>query len=190
MSIPVAVGAPALVSRIDQICFLVADVDRAVASYSELFPATHWRGYRYAPDTVPALGYRGEPGRFSFWVALSDTDPQIELIQSIEGPSIYTEWIARRGLGFHHIGTFTTSLASDAAALEARGMAIIQWGRGYGLDGDGGFAYLDSLQQAGVVIELIEIPKRRRTPDREWEVSRQGPPAREGRLSSRSFGNG
>jgi catechol 2,3-dioxygenase-like lactoylglutathione lyase family enzyme len=81
VSIPVEAGGPAPIGRIDQICFLVANVDRAVATYSKVFDVTHWRGYRYAPDTVPALGYRGEPGRFSFWVALSDTDPQIELIQ-------------------------------------------------------------------------------------------------------------
>ena len=165
-----------MIGRVDQLCFLVEDIDRGVAEYSELFPATHWRGYRYAPDTVPALGYRGDPGRFAFWVALSDTDPQIELIQSLEGPSIYTEWIEQRGLGFHHIGTFTKTIDADVAALEARGMSVSQWGRGYGLDGDGGFAYLDSLEQIGVVLELIEIPKRRRTPDREWDVSRQGPP--------------
>jgi hypothetical protein len=172
MSTSVELNGAALIGRVDQLCFLVDDIDRGVATYSELFPATHWRGYRYAPDTVPRLGYRGGPGRFSFWVALSDTDPQIELIQSIEGPSIYTEWIEQRGLGFHHIGSFTTSLAADAAALEARGLEISQWGGGYGLDGDGGFVYLDSLAQHGVVIELIEIPKRRRAPDREWQLSR------------------
>jgi hypothetical protein len=50
-------------------------------------------------------------------------------------------------------------------------MAISQWGRGYGLDGDGGFTYLDSLEQLGVVVELIEIPKRRRSPDRQWTAA-------------------
>ena len=163
-----------MISRVDQLCFLVDDIDRGIATHSELFGATHWRGHRYGPDTVSELGYRGAPGRFSFWVALSGCDPQIELIESIEGPSIYTEWIDQRGLGFHHIGSFTTSLAADAAALEARGLAISQWGRGYGLDGDddGGFVYLDSVAQLGVVIELIEIPRRRRAPDREWPLSR------------------
>jgi hypothetical protein len=160
----------AVIGRVDQLCFLVDDIDRGMATYSQLFGATQWRIYRYGPDTIPALGYRGEPGRFSFWVALSDCDPQIELIESIEGPSIYTEWIEQRGLGFHHIGHFTTSLDADAAALERHGMAISQWGRGYGLDGDGAFTYLDSLDQLGVVVELIEIPKRRRSPDRQWTV--------------------
>jgi catechol 2,3-dioxygenase-like lactoylglutathione lyase family enzyme len=167
-----------VIGRIDQICFLVDDIDASIEGYSQLFGATRWRGYRYGPDTVPQLVYRGEPGRFSFWIALSDCDPQIELIQSLEGPSVYTEWIEARGLGFHHIGTFTRDMAADTAALQAMGLAVSQWGRGYGLDGDGGFTYLDSLQALGVVVELIEIPARRRTPDREWVVSRKGPPAR------------
>jgi hypothetical protein len=161
-----------VIARVDQLCFLVEDIDEGIDRYSELFPATHWRIYRYGPDTIPALGYRGGPGRFSFWVALSDIDPQIELIQSLEGPSIYTEWIEQHGLGFHHLGSFTKSIDADAAALEARGIAISQWGRGYGLDGDGGFTYLDSLEQLGVIVELIEIPARRRTPERERTVTR------------------
>ena len=160
-----------MIGRVDQLCFLVADIDEGIATYSKLFEASNWRAYRYGPDTVPTLRYRDEPGRFSFWVALADTDPQIELIQTLEGPSIYSEWIEQRGLGFHHIGHFTDDLAAATAALAARGMPVIQSGSGYGLDGDGGFVYLDSLEQLGVVVELVEIPKRRRTPDREWHLS-------------------
>jgi methylmalonyl-CoA/ethylmalonyl-CoA epimerase len=164
-------GMPVL-NRIDQICVLVEDLDSAIAVYSELFSATTWRGYLYTPESVPELGYRGGPGEFSFWVALSDLQPQIELIQSVSGPSIYTEWLDQHGPGLHHVGIITESLASDVEALEAQGLVASQWGRGYGLDGDGGFAYFDSPALPGVVIELIEIPKARRPPDREWLISR------------------
>jgi catechol 2,3-dioxygenase-like lactoylglutathione lyase family enzyme len=156
--------------QIDQVCVLVDDLDDAIRRYSDLFAATHWRGYRYSPDTVAQLGYRGAQGTFSMWVALSDTVPQIELIKSISGPSIYTEWIERHGFGFHHFGVFTQTLAADVQALEEQGFVVSQSGRGYGLDGDGGFAYLDSLEQLGVVLELIEVPARRRPPDREWHI--------------------
>ena len=117
---------------------------------------------------MPELGYRGGPGEFSFWVALSDVEPQIELIQSVAGPSIYTEWLDRNGTGLHHVGIVTDNLTADVETLEARGFAVSQSGRGYGLEGDGGFAYFDSLALLGVLIELIEIPKVRRPPDREW----------------------
>lgn len=166
-----AAAAP-LFERADQLCILVESIEGAVATYSQLFAVTRWRVYRYGPDTVPELGYRGGDGRFSMWVALSDSVPQIELIESISGPSLYTEWIAEHGFGFHHVGVFTSSIATSLQALTARGMSVSQWGRGYGLDGDGGFAYVDSLEQLGFVLELIEIPKRRRPPDREWVVTR------------------
>jgi methylmalonyl-CoA/ethylmalonyl-CoA epimerase len=154
--------------RVDQICVLVENLDEAIATYSPLFAAKSWRGYRYGPDTVAELEYRGAPGTFSMWLALSDTTPQIELIQSVEGPSLYTEWIERFGFGFHHIGMVSANLAADTQGLEAQGFVVSQSGRGYGLDGDGGFAYFDSFERLGLVLELIEVPRRRRTPDREW----------------------
>jgi methylmalonyl-CoA/ethylmalonyl-CoA epimerase len=170
LSVP---GAVPVLGRADQISMIVEDLERGIAEYSTLFSLTNWRAYRYGPDTVPELGHRGSPGVFSFWVALSDTDPQIELIESIAGPSIYTEWLEAHGPGFHHIGVFTKSLRADTEKLEARGLAVSQWGRGYGLDGDGGFAYFDSVAALGVVVELIEVPVRRRPPDREWWISRK-----------------
>jgi hypothetical protein len=69
------------------------------------------------------------------------------LIQSVSGPSIYTEWLDRHGTGFRHVGIFTDNLAADVEALEAleaQGLVVSQSGRGYGLEGDGGFAYFDS----------------------------------------------
>ena len=162
---------PVPLARVDQVGILVESLDEAVAVYSELFPATTWRGYLYTPETVPELRYRGAPGEFSFWVALSDVQPQIELIQSVSGPSIYTEWLDRHGTGLHHVGTFTNDLTMDVETLEAQGLAVSQSGRGYGLEGDGGFAYFDSLV-LGVIIELIEIPLVRRPPDREWVSAR------------------
>lgn len=160
----------ASLSRIDQVCILVDDLDQGVVEYSEMYFVKHWRGYLYSPDTVPELGYRGGAGQFSMWIALSDSDPQIELVQSVSGPSIYTEWLEEHGPGFHHFGTFTNDLAADVEALQTQGLVICQWGRGYGVDGDGCFVYFDSVDRLGVFVELIDAPQRR-TPDREWLIS-------------------
>jgi hypothetical protein len=95
------------------------------------------------------------------------------LIQSLRGPSIYSDWIERHGYGLHHLGFFTTEMAARVRDLEGLGLRVSQWGRGYGLDGDGGFTYFDSLAAFGVIIELIEIPRRRRQPQREWAIRRR-----------------
>ena len=44
------------------------------------------------------------------------------------------------------------------------GFAVTMEGSGYGLDGDGHFAYLDTEDTFGIALELMERPKRRRTP--------------------------
>lgn len=163
--------APAL-GRIDQVCVLVDDLDRAVVEFSALYAATSWRAYFYGPETVRELGFRGARSTLSFWVALSDTDPQLELIQSVSGPSIYTEWLDRHGPGFHHFGTFTQDLDAGRKQLEQQGYVLSQWGFGFGADGDGRFAYFDSVDRLGLAVELIEVPTRRRAPDRAWTIER------------------
>jgi methylmalonyl-CoA/ethylmalonyl-CoA epimerase len=165
--------AAAALPRVDQVCMLVDDIDEGIARYSAVFPATRWRIYRYGPDSVQGLTFRGQPSDLCFWVALSDCDPQIELIQSLHGPSIYSEWLDQHGTGFHHLGVFTKNLAADTANLEALGLVVSQAGYGYGLDGDGGFAYFDSVATFGVILELIEVPARRRQPDRECVINRR-----------------
>jgi hypothetical protein len=70
--------------------------------------------------------------------------------------------------GFHHAGIFTRHLHDDVARLEARDIEVIQSGRGFGAAGDEAVAYLDSAARLGLALELIEVPRARRKPDREW----------------------
>ena len=71
----------------------------------------------------------------------------------------------QRGEGLHHLGFWVDSLTEAAAEFTASGYEAIQTGAGYGLDGDGGYAYFDTSAELGVILELIEVPKRRREPD-------------------------
>jgi methylmalonyl-CoA/ethylmalonyl-CoA epimerase len=55
---------------------------------------------------------------------------------------------------------------------------VIQSGRGYGRWGDGGYAYLDTEESLGMILELIEVPRERVPPEREFppaqEIQRRG----------------
>ena len=164
--------ASSLLGGVGQVGILVDDVERAVAEASALFPISRWRAYRYGSDNVRDLTYRGQPSTMEFWVVLSDVTPQVEYVQTVRGPNIYTEWLDRHQVGVHHIGVYTDSLDADVERLTAHGLTVVQSGRGYGLDGDGGFAYFDTLDSLGVILELIAVPARRRPPDREWVVTR------------------
>lgn len=148
--------------RVDQVAFLVDDLSAAMDPWSALYRNEDWRIYTYNAGNVPHLTYRGASGTFEMRLALIGSAPQIELIQPISGPSIYHDWIERHGYGLHHLGFFVPSVAEVIEHLEAAGHPVIQSGAGYGLDGDGGFAYFDFEDIYGVHLEAIEVPARRR----------------------------
>jgi methylmalonyl-CoA/ethylmalonyl-CoA epimerase len=147
---------------ITQVALLVPDLVSAVATWSSAFGRSDWLVYTYGPGTVPHLTFRGEPGRFSMRLSLSGANPQLELIEPLEGPSIYHEWLEDHGFGVHHLGFHVPRLGPIAEALAADGFSPVQAGSGYGLDGDGAFAYYDLVDALGLYLEIIETPARRR----------------------------
>ncbi|ADB50696.1 conserved hypothetical protein [Conexibacter woesei DSM 14684] len=156
--------------RADQIGIVVHDLDRALARYERALGGGPWRIWTYGPRNVPRLTYRGADAAFEMRVALSSSVPQIELIEAISGPSIYTEWLDRHGEGLHHLGMFEEDVDGGIARMAAQGFDLMQSGRGYGRDGDGGFLYFDTAAELGVILELIEVPARRRTPEAIWPL--------------------
>jgi hypothetical protein len=100
-------------------------------------------------------------------LALAMVGPlQIELIQPLEGDTIYADFVRKRGYGLHHIAVAVDDMESAIAQAEAAGLTVIQDGGGFGLDGDGGYAYLDTEDMIGVTLEFVELPKRRAEPER------------------------
>ena len=151
--------------RQDQIGIVVADLGAAMRRYSRIFDCGAWSVWTYGPALFRESSFRGRAGRFSMRLALAGAGPQIELIEPVQGPSLYHEWLTQHGEGLHHIGMRVPDLTAATREMADRGFAVLQSGRGYGLDGDGGFAYLDSAAEMGVILELIEVPARRREPE-------------------------
>jgi methylmalonyl-CoA/ethylmalonyl-CoA epimerase len=151
--------------RVDQVGIVVGDLDAAIARYAATFACGPWEVWTYGPDVMAESSFRGAPGSFAMRLALAGSNPQIELIEPLSGPSLYHEWLAERGEGLHHLGMRVGDLAAAVGELERSGHRVLQSGRGYGQDGDGGFAYLDTTAELGVVLELIEAPAVRRPPE-------------------------
>ncbi|CAJ1579870.1 VOC family protein [[Mycobacterium] wendilense] len=150
-------------SKVDQLGFLVPDLKIGVQHWTAALNVTDWRVYTYSPDMAGTrFSYRGQAGEFTMRLALANTVPQIELIQPIAGPSLYHDWIAQRGYGFHHVGFFVPSITDTVDEYRASGLEPAQTGSGYGVDGDGGFAYYEMEDQLGTVVEFIEVPANRR----------------------------
>jgi hypothetical protein len=155
-----------LLGPIGQLGILVHDLEEALPRYTALWRgAGPWLVYTYGPDFLPSFHYRGEPATSAMRIALSAGRPQIELIQPLGGgPSVYDGFEP----GFHHVGVLVESIEDAMATMARAGYEAIQWGAGYGLDGDGGFAYFDTAGDLGIIVEAIEVPKRRREPELVW----------------------
>lgn len=158
---------PFLDSGIAQIAFVVEDLDRTVEMYHATFGIGPWHFYTYGPPLVKQMSYYGEPVEYKMRVALSYFGPmRIELIQMIEGPTVYADFVKEHGFGVQHLGVLVEDMAVALAQAEAAGFRMIMDGSGFGPDGDGHYAYLDTEKEYGVTFELICRPRRRQPPEK------------------------
>jgi catechol 2,3-dioxygenase-like lactoylglutathione lyase family enzyme len=154
--------------RLFQVAFVVRDLDAALARYTALFGGAPWRCYTFSAAIHRQAEYRGGPTGFSVRLALNDASPQLELIEPVEGPGVHGDWLAGRGEGFHHVGVLVDSLDAAVERMAAAGYAAIQTGSGFGADGDGSYAYFDTANDLGFLVEAVEPPERMPDPDRIW----------------------
>ena len=157
---------PFLKNGIGQIAIIVEDLDRAVENYWRLLGVGPWQIYTYGKPLVKKTTYHGHEADYRMRIALAMVGPLlIELIQPLEGDSVYADFVRERGYGFHHVGILVDDMQAALAQAVAAGLSVIQDGQGYGLDGDGHYAYLDTEEEIGVTLELISMPKRRVAPE-------------------------
>ena len=158
---------PFLKNGIAQVAIIVADLEEAVENYWRMFGINDWHFYTYGKPLVKSMTYRGQPGEYKMRIALSYLGPmRIELIEMVEGDTIYADFVKEHGYGVHHFGVLVDNMQVAIAEAEATGLTMTQDGAGFGLDGDGHYAYLDTEDKIGFTIELIERPKGRIEPEK------------------------
>ncbi len=150
---------------VGQVGIVVADLEAACRRYSTLWDCGPWRVYTYGPDLLSHQEFRGEPSQFSVRIALNSTTPQIELLEPLVGPSVYHDWLERRGEGLHHLAVYVDDADGAIASFASAGYDVIQEGRGFGVDGDGAFVYFDTEHDLGYLLEVVQPPAVRREPE-------------------------
>jgi len=163
MSIP---PLPFLNKGVAQVAIIVPDLDKAVEAYWKWFGIGPWHIYTYGRPLVKAMTYHGTPADYKMRVALGYLgSTRIELIQPLEGDTVYADFVREHGYGVHHLGVLVDDMQAALAEAEAAGLTMTMDGTGFGADGDGHYAYLDTEGKIGVTVELIERPKGRVTPE-------------------------
>ena len=150
-----------------QICILVPDIEKAVEIWWKKFGIGPWHLYTYGKPLVKRMPRHGKPCEYKMKIALSYIGKmRIELIEPLEGDTVYKEFIEDHGYGVHHLGVLTDDMKGSLKNAESAGIAMTMDGAGFGPDDDGHYAYLDTEKLIGTTIEFIERPKRRNPPER------------------------
>jgi catechol 2,3-dioxygenase-like lactoylglutathione lyase family enzyme len=158
---------PFLKNGVAQIAFVVKDLDATVEAYWRHFGIGPWHFYTYGAPLVRRMTRRGVPADYKMRVALSYFGPmRIELIEQLEGDTVYAEFIRDHGYGIHHLGVLVDDMDSALAQAEQAGFRMTMDGAGFGPDDDGHYAYLDTESLLGTTLELIARPRRRAEPEK------------------------
>ncbi len=137
---------------IDQVSYVVADLDRALPRYEAMFGP-----FRVGTSPLPDCTIRGRQADCVLRLAVNNAGPvEIELIQVLEGDTTHAEHLRQHGEGLHHVRFRVDDLDPKLAALEAAGYRAVFHKR---FGPTIAFAYLESPAEiGGSVIELLQMP--------------------------------
>ena len=152
---------------IAQIALVVKDLDQTVEHYWNSFGIGPWHFYTYKRPLLSISRYYGKDVDNSLRIALSYFGPtRIELIEVKEGPTLQGDFIKEHGYGVQHLGILVDDMGIAIEEARNKGFEVIQEGSGFGPDGDGHYAYLNTKELFGITYEMIERPKRRHKPEK------------------------
>jgi catechol 2,3-dioxygenase-like lactoylglutathione lyase family enzyme len=147
-------GEALRVPRLSQVGIVVKDLDRAVHHLEKVFGIGPWlimegeteycldRGREIKVKGRIAMGYSGKI--------------QLELIEILEGDSFHLDTLGDRDQGPHHLGFEVDDLEERLKACREEGIEILQRGtlKQMGMTID--YAYLDTVETSGVILEYIQ----------------------------------
>ncbi|CAN5857705.1 MAG: VOC family protein [Acidimicrobiia bacterium] len=142
-------------SQISQVALVVHDLDETMRTYHETLGWGPWKIYELGPPEMHSMTLHGQPVQFSMLVAQCEVPPGvvIELVQPLDGPSAYKEWLDEHGEGVQHIACRTTAQREADEFNEQmaeRGIDALMTGRiGQTIE----FSYLDTQPLLKFILE-------------------------------------
>ncbi|MBO7747483.1 VOC family protein [Paenibacillus sp. MWE-103] len=134
-----------------QIAMIVRDAQKAASRFAELLNVPVPQVVTANADGSDTVTYMGRPTEGRVKLAFFHLDNVVvEFIEPTEDPTTWKDFLAEKGPGVHHIAFKAKNrMLETAAELERFGYPLIQHGDKY--------AYLESTEELGVILELLDI---------------------------------
>lgn len=142
-------------TKIEQIAFVVNDLDAAADAYCTLLGVEKPAVIQVVDSKTTQVIFEGQPteGK-SKYMFINTPLIQIELIEPGDSPSTWKQHLDTKGEGVHHISFVVKNMDEKIKLLEEMGYPVIQTGNFY--NGKGRYAYMDTVKDYKVIIELLE----------------------------------
>ncbi len=129
---------------------VVKDIEKAAEYYSATFGIGP---FTIRESFMENVLLRGRPVSPTIKVGSAKMGSiEIELLEPVEGESVYAEFLSSQGEGLHHVGFSVTDIEDKLAILAKEGIMPIFNRK----TAKSNFAYLNSDQVGGVIIELLQ----------------------------------
>jgi hypothetical protein len=154
--------------RIQQISLVVKNSRATAQRFWDELGIGPWMFYRLDPANTPEMMLRGTPVEHSFLAAVASVGGvELELIEPLDGESIYAEHLRERGEGLHHIAIHSGDAGRAIRHLANLGYGELQSGKTLGV---GRYSYFDTEKRLGCILELGEISKGTTLPAPEFTL--------------------
>jgi len=143
-------------SKFVQIGVVVADLDKTITNLTAIFGIGPFRVIEYPPEDRADIKkfYYGEKGNFKARLAFAELGQiELEIVQPLEGESIWSDFLRDHGGGIHHIRFNVDDVEPVRNYLAEKEIVSAQ--HGSGLRPGTNFMYFASEEKIGFVIEVM-----------------------------------
>jgi len=153
---PESAGEPLLgTTKVEQIAFVVKDIEKAADAYCTLLGVEKPTIIQSGPSEICQVEFEGKRTEAdSKYMFIKTPLIEIELIEPGKSPSTWKKHLEKHGEGVHHISFVVKNMDEKIETLEKMGYPVIQRGNFY--NGKGRYAYMDTISDYKVIIELLE----------------------------------
>lgn len=155
------------IPEITQVAFVVEDLEDGMDRFGGVLGVQPWDVYRFEPPRLTETTVRGEAHDYSMALAITDlAGTMVELIEPLDGESIYTEHLDEHDEGLHHVACFAfDDTAAVVEEFEDAGIGVLQSGNFSGVK----YWYFDTAPELnGVVFETAANLDALPDPDRTY----------------------
>ena len=141
------------IGEINQIGIVVKNLQKTTDNYWTIFGIGPWQIVRMEPPILNDVTLRGKTVNATMLAAIAQSGSiQLELIQPLEGPSIWKEFLEEKGGGLHHVQSHIQNPKVTLAAFKEIGVDVLMSGR----IGNNIFYYMDTQPLLGIILEIID----------------------------------